>query len=183
MEGNLSTPWGSGGSSLNLVRCFCRLSDMEFYVYSKVGSNHPRKYINCDNLVDIQSGSMAMYEFKLIDKNGREYKLRASSQADFQAWVQTFQSALARRQRAVNKTIKVWFMDISNVTIVIERGATTAEDVRLAFPCPFLPSSLLGCLHQLSIPSHFHASQRLHARSTITSPPPPTNVLTIVSFP
>lgn len=124
------TQWGTGGSSLNLVRSFCRLSDMEFYVYTKANSSHPRKYLNCEQLIDIQPGSLSLNEFKLIDKNKREYKLRAASQQEFGAWVTAFQSALARRQRATNKTIKVWFMDISNVSIIIERGVTTAEDVR-----------------------------------------------------
>jgi len=162
LEGSLSTPWGSGGSSINLVRGFCRLADMVFYVYSKPGSTHPRKYINCENLVDIQSGSLAMHEFKLIDKNGREYKLRAANQSEFKAWVQAFQSALARRQRAVNKAIKVWFMDISNVPIVIERGTTTAEDVSLQpLACfvscvsHFIPCDSIHCLLQST---HVHST-------------------------
>ena len=103
---------------------------MVFYVYNKPGSTHPRKFINCENLMDIQPGSLAMNEFRLIDKNKREFKLRAANPTDFGAWVKAFQAALARRQRAANKTIKVWFMDISNVSVVIERGVTTAEDVR-----------------------------------------------------
>lgn len=103
---------------------------MVFYVYTKATSSHPRKFIDCEQLIDIQPGSLALFEFKLIDKNKREYKLRAQNQQDFGAWVKAFQSALARRQRAANKAIKVWFMDISNVSIVIERGVTTAEDVR-----------------------------------------------------
>lgn len=56
--------------------------------------------------------------------------MRALSKEDYGAWVKAFQAALARRQRAANKAIKVWFMDISKVGIVIERGVTTAEDVR-----------------------------------------------------
>ena len=109
---------------------FCRLQDMVFYVYTKSRSGHPRKFIDCEDLVDIQPGSLLHNEFRLIDKNKHEYKLRALTQPDFQAWVKAFQAALARRQRAANKAVKVWFMDISNVPIIIERGITTAEDVR-----------------------------------------------------
>jgi hypothetical protein len=89
--------------------------------------------------LDIQPGSLSLFEFKLIDKNKREYKLRATNQQDFGAWVKAFQAALARRQRAANKTIKVWFMDISKISIVIERGVTTAEDVRKATVFQFDP--------------------------------------------
>lgn len=123
--------WGKRGTALNLVQSFCRLQDMTFYVYTKSRSGHPRKFIDCEDLVDIQPGSLAMNEFRLIDKNKHEYKLRAYTQDDFNAWVKAFQAALARRKRAANKAVKVWFMDISNVSIIIERGVTTAEDVRL----------------------------------------------------
>lgn len=103
---------------------------MVFYVYKKSSSPHPVKFIDCEKLVDIQPGSLSMNEFRLIDDNKREYKLRALTQTDFGAWVKAFQAALSRRRRADNKTVKVWFMDISNVSIIIERGVTTAEDVR-----------------------------------------------------
>lgn len=123
--------WGKRGSALSLVSSFCRLQDMTFYVYTKSRSGHPRKFIDCEDLIDIQ-GNPGMNEFKLIDKNKHEYKLRAITQDDFNAWVKAFQAALARRTRAANKAVKVWFMDISNVSIIIERGVTTAEDVRSA---------------------------------------------------
>lgn len=130
MEGSLLTPYARGATAFNPLKSFCRLSDMVFYVYSKAGSTHPRKFIDCENLRDIKPGSLADFEFRLIDKNNREHKMRALSKEDYGAWVKAFQAALARRQRAANKAIKVWFMDISKVGIVIERGVTTAEDVR-----------------------------------------------------
>lgn len=153
--------WGKRGTALNLVQSFCRLQDMTFYVYTKSRSGHPRKFLDCEDLVDIQPGSMAMNEFRLIDKNKHEYKLRAYTQDDFNAWVKAFQAALARRKRAANKAVKVWFMDISNVSIIIERGVTTAEDVRsilqfrlalflpfqrLLTSCPLLILVMVACM-------------------------------------
>jgi hypothetical protein len=116
------------------AKTYFKLLDHHLWIFKDDKAHHAATYIDLKDATDVTpTGGPNM---RLNMKDGSHYMFKAHSQEDFKQWGSSLNQVIKNANAGVpeKKQIEVFFMDKSNLPVVIDPKKTTAEDVRRVVP-------------------------------------------------